>query len=168
MQDDRAEFIKLLTTAQPGLFRYLATLLGDVHNASNVLQETNVTLWTKAEDFELGTSFFAWAREVAYHKALSFVRDTKRDKLIVDHALVEHVFARNDADGDDPRRLALRHCLSELDERQRQLLRHRYADGWPIAQLARQQERSVGAVKMALKRVRVALLECIRRRTAST
>jgi RNA polymerase sigma-70 factor, ECF subfamily len=123
-------------------------------------------MWIKADEFTLGTNFLAWAREVAYHKALSFVRDSNRDRLIVDHALVEQVFARIDVGDEEPRRFALRHCLSELDERQRQLLRHRYADGTSIDQLARQQQRSAGAVKMALKRVRVALLQCIRRRMA--
>lgn len=164
--DDRTEFIQQLTAAQAGLFRYIVTLLADVHNANNVLQETNMTLWMKADEFTPGTNFLAWAREIAYHKALSFVRDTSRERLIVDHAMVEHVFARSDSPDDDPRRFALRHCLSELDERQRQLLRHRYADGASIDQVARQQQRSAGAIKMSLKRVRVALLECIRRRMA--
>jgi RNA polymerase sigma-70 factor (ECF subfamily) len=165
--DDSAEFIKLLTAAQPRLFRYIVTLLADVHNANNVLQETNVTLWTKAREFKPGSNFLAWAREVAYFKALSFVRDASREQLIVDHALVEHIFARVDERDEDERRIALRHCLSELDERQRQLLRYRYADGATIEQLARQQQRTAGAVKMALKRVRVSLLECIRRRIAA-
>jgi len=60
--DDRTEFIQQLTAAKPALFRYIVTLLADVHNANNVLQETNPTLWTKADEFTLGTNFFAWAR----------------------------------------------------------------------------------------------------------
>jgi RNA polymerase sigma-70 factor (ECF subfamily) len=87
----RDEFVKLLTAAQPRLFSYLAMVLGDVHDANNVLQETNVTLWTKADDFTSGTNFFAWAREVAYFKALAFTRDRRRDKLILDQEFVEQV-----------------------------------------------------------------------------
>ncbi|HEX6961424.1 MAG TPA: sigma-70 family RNA polymerase sigma factor [Lacipirellula sp.] len=164
--DAQADFIRQLTAAQPRLFRYIATLLGDVHDASNVLQETNVVLWSKAEQFRPGSNFFAWAREVAYLKAVSFVRDQNRDRLIVDHALVEHAFQEVDVADDDERRVALRHCLTELDERQLQLLRLRYAAGASMEEIARRQGRSAAAVKMALKRVRTALMGCIKRRTS--
>ncbi|MBA3483240.1 MAG: sigma-70 family RNA polymerase sigma factor [Pirellulales bacterium] len=166
--DAQADFVRLLTTVQPRLFRYVATLLGDVHDASNVLQEANVVLWTKATEFRAGSDFFAWAREIAYLKALSFIRDQNRDSLIVDHALVEQVFEVDDATEDDDRRVALRHCLSELDDRQVQLLRFRYVDDASMEQIAGKQGRTAGAVKMALKRVRAALLGCIRRRMSLT
>jgi RNA polymerase sigma-70 factor (ECF subfamily) len=166
--DSKAQFVQLLTAAQPRLFSYITTLLGDVHDANNVLQDANVTLWTKANDFQPGTSFIAWAREIAYYKALSFVRDVKRDRLIVDHALVEHVFARTDDVEDDERRLALRHCVAELNERQRDLLRARYADGASLAKIACQTKKTEPAVKMALHRIRTALMACVQRRLAKT
>ncbi|MBA3485252.1 MAG: sigma-70 family RNA polymerase sigma factor, partial [Pirellulales bacterium] len=166
--DAQAEFVRLLTAAQPRLFRYVATILGDVHDARNVLQETNVVLWTKANEFRLGSSFFAWAREVAYLKSLSFIRDQNREKLIVDQALVEQIFEDEEAPDEDDRRVALRHCLSELEERQVQLLRFRYVDEASMDQIAGRQGRSAAAVKMALQRVRAALLECIRRRMSQT
>ncbi len=166
--DDQAQFVQMLTAAQPRLFGYIAALLGDVHEANNVLQETNLVLWVKAHEFRAGTSFFAWAREIAYFKALSFYRDAKREKLIVDHSLVEDIFARSDALDLDDRRAALRHCLGQLDERQQSLLRHRYAEGTSIIDLAQHQNKSIGAVKMSLKRLRASLLGCIERRMRMT
>jgi RNA polymerase sigma-70 factor (ECF subfamily) len=168
MLDTQAEFVQLLTSAQPRLFSYIATLMGNVHDASNVLQETNVALWAKAGDFKPGSNFLAWSREVAYYKALSYVRDQKRDRLIVNHDLVEEIFARHESRDEDERRIALRHCLAQLDSRQRDLLRRRYTDGDSMDQLARRQNRSVAAVKMALKRVRGFLLGCINRRVATS
>lgn len=164
--DSQADFIRQLTAAQPRLFRYIVTLLGDVHDASNVLQETNVFLWSRAEQFRAGSNFFAWAREVAYLKAISFVRDQHRERLIVDHALVEHAFRDVEPADDDERRIALRHCLTQLDERQMKLLKLRYYEGAPLQEIADLQGRTVAAVKMALKRVRQALLGCIKRRTS--
>jgi RNA polymerase sigma-70 factor, ECF subfamily len=166
--DPKTQFVQLLTAAQPRLFSYITTLLGDVHDANNVLQDANVTLWTKAADFQPGTSFIAWAREIAYYKALSFVRDVKRDRLIVDHALVEQVFAKTDEVEFDDRRLALRHCVAELKERQRDLLRVRYAEGASLAQIARQTAKTEAAVKMAMRRIRMALMACVQRRLART
>jgi RNA polymerase sigma-70 factor (ECF subfamily) len=163
----QAQFVAELTAAQPRLFGYLMTLLGNEHDASNVLQEANLLLWTKAEEFRRGTNFFAWARDVAYYKALSYVRDVKRDRLIVDHRLVDQVLDRQPAYQDHERRMALRHCLSLLDDRQQRLLRSRYAEGASIAAVAADQQKSESAVKMALRRIRMSLLACMKRRLAA-
>jgi RNA polymerase sigma-70 factor, ECF subfamily len=162
----RDEFVKLLTSAQPRLFSYLTMVLGDVHEANNVLQETNVTLWTKADEFALGTNFFAWAREVAYFKALAFTRDRRRDKLILDQEFVEQIVEEPTSAEMDQRRATLRHCLSELSEKQLNLLRQRYGNGTSIAAIARDEHKTVAAVKMVLRRLRMALMGCIERRLA--
>jgi RNA polymerase sigma-70 factor (ECF subfamily) len=162
----RDEFVQLLTSAQPRLFSYLAMVLGDVHDANNVLQEANVTLWTKADDFTPGTNFLAWAREVAYFKALAFVRDRKRDKLIVDQAMMERVTSQGEEDEVDPRRVSLRHCMSELNDKQMNVLRLRYSAGASIAEIAQQEAKSEAAVKMSLRRLRLLLMDCIQRRLA--
>jgi RNA polymerase sigma-70 factor (ECF subfamily) len=164
--DSRDEFVRLLTSAQPRLFSYLAMVLGDVHDANNVLQEANVTLWTKADEFTPGTNFLAWAREVAYFKALAFVRDRKRDKLIVDQDLIERVAAGRQHGEIDQRRASLRHCLSHLNEKQMNVLRMRYSAGASIAAIASQEQKSEAAVKMSLRRLRLSLMTCIQRRLA--
>src|SRR5262249_2462889 len=138
--ESRDEFVQLLTTAQPWLFSYLVMLLGDVHDANNVLQETNMKLWTKAEDYRPGSNFRAWAREIAYYCALSFSRDRRRERLVVDFSLVENIVAKTDNLEIDPRRIALRHCLSGLEDRKLELLRQRYRDGTPIASIAEAQQ----------------------------
>ena len=157
----RQDFVRLLTTAQPWLFSYLVVLLGDVHDASNVLQDTNVKLWTKADEFRPGTNFRAWARQVAYYRALSFSRDKRRDKLVVDFELVENIVSETDSQEVDPRRIALRHCLSTLDDRKLDLLRQRYRDETPVASIAETRQKTVAAIKMALRRLRMSLLKCI-------
>lgn len=162
----RDEFVKLLTAAQPRLFSYLAMVLGDVHDANNVLQETNVTLWTKADDFTPDSNFFAWAREVAYFKALAFTRDRRRDKLILDQEYVEQVIEESEFADLDQRRATLRHCLSELSEKQLNLLRQRYGAGTSIAVIAEGEHKTAAAVKMVLRRLRMALMGCIERRLA--
>lgn len=165
--ESRDEFVQLLTTAQSWLFSYLVMLLGDVHDASNVLQETNMKLWTKADDFRPGSNFRAWAREVAYYCALSFSRDRRRERLVVDFGLVENIVSKTDTQEIDPRRIALRHCLSELDGRKLELLQQRYRDETPIARIAETEQKTVAAVKMTLRRVRVSLLKCIKSRMAT-
>ena len=165
--DNRDSFVKLLIAAQPWLFSYLVTLLGDVHDADNVLQETNMHLWSKADVFRPGTNFRAWAREFAYHCALSFARDRKRERLIVDFSLVENIVAQTDGLEVDPKRVALRHCLTELDDRKLELLRERYRDETPISAIAEKHHKTEAAIKMSLRRVRMALMKCIETRMAT-
>lgn len=165
--DSRNGFVQDLIAAQPWLFTYLPTLLGDVNDADNVLQEANMILWSKADVFRPGTNFRAWAREFAYHCALTFARDRKRERLIVDFNLVENIIAESDVLEVDPKRIALRHCLTELDKGKLELLRERYRDETPISTIAEKHHKTEAAIKMSLRRVRVGLMKCIVTRMAT-
>ncbi len=156
------DFVLLIAESQNRLFGYLVTLLGDLHDARDVLQETNLVLWQKADDFRPDSNFMAWARKCAYYQALAFLRDRKRDP----HLFGETVMALLDADahttqGDHEVRLALRDCLSRLSARNRRLLQQRYAEGTSILNLAKTLGKKESAVKMALMRIRESLRVCI-------
>ncbi len=160
-------FVQLLTEEQNRLFGYLVTLLGDVNNADNVLQQTNLVLWRRAGDFELGTCFGAWAKRVAYFQTLAFLRDHKRDGLVFDEETVARIalcFEADDEDDDDTRRVALRHCLSQLPERQMRILRQRYWSDDSIRSIAQTERKSESSIKMTLMRLRRTLLACIQDR----
>jgi RNA polymerase sigma-70 factor (ECF subfamily) len=163
MTDPDKEFVYQLTDWQNRLFGYLVTLLGNLHDARDVLQETNLVLWRKMGDFEPGTDFGAWARKCAYYQALAFLRDRKRDRHIFDDDLLA-LFADEAASSlhdDDERRLALRDCLAQLPDRQRELLSLRYREEIPVRQLAADFGKKESAMKMALMRIREALHTCI-------
>ncbi|MEX0613654.1 MAG: sigma-70 family RNA polymerase sigma factor [Pirellulales bacterium] len=164
----REEFVRLLTGEQTRLFGYIATLLGDVNDASNVLQQTNMVLWRKADEFEIGTNFHVWARKTAYYQTLAYLRDRKRDKHIFDAALLEQLASRPALVDEDERRVALRHCLGGISEDSLELLRQRYAPGRSISEIARQRRKSESAIKMALMRIRQALFQCIERQLTGT
>jgi RNA polymerase sigma-70 factor (ECF subfamily) len=156
-------FIQLLTGEQTRLFGYIATLLGDVNDASNVLQQTNMVLWRKAGEFAIGTNFQVWARKVAYFQTLAFLRDRKRDRHIFDAELLDQLASRPAVSDEDERRVALRHCLGTISHESLELLRQRYAPGKTISAIARDRHKSEGAVKMALMRIRQSLVHCIER-----
>jgi RNA polymerase sigma-70 factor (ECF subfamily) len=165
LEDDRtADFVQLLTGAQSELFTYICLLISGTHEASNVLQETNLTLWKKMSQYQPGTNFAAWAREVAYFKALAYVRDKKRSRLVLDQQAVERAFVYAAKVDTDDRQLALRHCMSALSEANLHLLRLRYQGEVPLTEIATRMQKSEGAVKMALHRLRVSLLGCINER----
>lgn len=59
MNRDSDEFVTLLTANQTSLYACVLSLLPDRAAARDVLQDTNLTLWHKAADFEQGTNFLA-------------------------------------------------------------------------------------------------------------
>lgn len=157
-------FVLSLIGEQTRLFSYITMLIGDVNEANNILQETNIVIWRKADKFTDGTSFSMWARKIAYFCTLSYIRDKKRDKHIFDEEIVHQLAARPITADEDERRVALRHCLSTLTERSLELLRQRYWPGQSISVMASQRGRTEGAIKMALMRLRQSLAQCIQQK----
>jgi RNA polymerase sigma-70 factor (ECF subfamily) len=156
-------FITQLTAAQPSLWAYVFSLLPDHGAAQDVLQETNLTLWRRAADFQLGTSFLSWACQVAYFHVLSQRRRVRRDRLIFDDAVLAYLAERqaDRAEGLNDRLAALRGCLEKLPQPSRRLLEERYAPGASVQRLADDDGRSVAALSQLLYRIREKLLECM-------
>jgi RNA polymerase sigma-70 factor (ECF subfamily) len=167
--DERTErFVRRLTDHQRGLFAYVVTLLGDVHESRNVLQETNLVLWRRSADFVEGTDFEAWARKIAHYQVLAYLRDKKRDRHLFDEGLLLQIARLPQPDEDDEaRHVALRHCLVELPDHLRMMISQRYSPGCSIRALARRQGKSEAAVKMALSRIRQLLIHCVEKRLAA-
>jgi RNA polymerase sigma-70 factor (ECF subfamily) len=59
------DFASLITSSQQRLYAYIRSLLDNSASAWDVLQETNVVLWKKQAEFQMGTNFDAWAFTVA-------------------------------------------------------------------------------------------------------
>jgi RNA polymerase sigma-70 factor, ECF subfamily len=166
VEHSRDEFIRLLTGEQTRLFSYIASLLGNLNDASNVLQQTNITLWRKVDEFAIGTNFHVWARKVAYYQTLAFIRDRKRDRHIFDEELLTQLASRPTEVDEDERRVALRHCLGSISEDSLELVRQRYAPGKSIAEIAKLRQKSEGAIRMGLMRIRQALIDCVKKQLA--
>jgi RNA polymerase sigma-70 factor, ECF subfamily len=163
MSQPDKEFVYQLTDWQNRLFGYLVTLLGNPHDARDVLQETNLVLWQKTGDFQAGTDFGAWARRCAYYQTLAFLRDRKRDRHFFDDDVLA-LFANEDtgeAHDENERRLALRDCLACLPDKHRQMIDRRYREEVSIRQLAVDHGKNESALKMAMMRIREVLRQCI-------
>lgn len=164
MSQPDKEFVYQLTDWQNRLFGYLVTLLSNPHDARDVLQETNLVLWRKVDDFQPGSDFGAWARKCAYYQALAFLRDRKRDRHVFDEDVLA-LLASDDtssASDENERRIALRDCLACLPDKHRQLIDKRYREEVPIRQLAADQGKNESAFKMVMMRIREVLRICIK------
>jgi RNA polymerase sigma-70 factor, ECF subfamily len=164
---DDERFVQLLTSIQLKLLHYIAMLLGDPNEAANVLQETNLVMWRKSSEFQLGTNFSAWAHQVAYWQVQAYVRDRRRDRHVFDESLIGQLASHEPEVTVEPEvRVALRHCLSQVSPRNLDMLRKRYEGGQSIATLAETLGKSPSAVKVGLMRIRKSLLQCIQHKLA--
>ena len=148
-----------------GFVRCLLVRSGDV---DDILQEINSVLWEKADEFQAGTDFWAWASQIARFKVLNHVRKLGRERLVFDDAVLEQLaeIATKKLEHLDQRRLALDHCLQQLPPPQRQLIDLRYTAGQTIELIGESIGRPAGSVRQALYRIRAALQTCIERQLA--
>lgn len=160
------EFVQQITQQQNRLYAYIFSLLGDHSRAADVLQETNLVLWRKVEEFQPERPFLPWATAIARFQVLANLRDRKRDRLLLDEELVTAFSAdseTNVGDVEDIRRF-LRECIETLSPGNRDLIHQKYYLGGSIAAIADAVGRSVSSVKVALLRSRRHLADCIQLR----
>lgn len=162
-------FVQQLTQHQNRLLGYIYSLLADESRAADVLQETNLVLWRRMDEFQPDRPFLPWAFAIARFQVLAHLRDQGRDRILLTEDLVELVSteAEQQASQLDDSRLALQSCLEALPQDQRALISDRYFQRRSIAELAERFSRTAGAVKVALLRVRRQLASCVERKLAT-
>ena len=162
------EFVRLLTSVQRQLYIYILSLVQDDAQASDVLQNTNLVLWQKREEFQPGTNFSAWGASVAYHQVLAHRKRRSTDRHLFDGELVADVAAAvAETVATSGSRLSfLDECLELLPPQQRSVLLKRYAPDGHVDAIAGAEGRSPAAISQLLYRIRSSLMECIERKLA--
>ena len=168
MERDSEQFIELLTAAQTPVFAFIMSITHNRSKAQDILQETNLTLWRKAEKFEEGTNFNAWACRIAYFRVLNMRRKDKKEQLVFDEDVLDYLAERQEqrADQSNIRLEALQICVDKLPENSRKLIKERYTPGASVREMATDRGKSEGAISQALLRIRGALHECVEKQFA--
>lgn len=159
-------FVGHLTECQTQLYGYVYSLLGDHSRAADVLQETNLVLWRKLDEFEPDRPFLPWAFAIARFQVLAHLRDHKRDRLLLDAELAAtiSVHVEEHLTQTPVHAAGLQACLQRLSDSNRRLVEDRYFKSRSIRRLADELDRSVSSIKVALLRIRRQLAECLQRR----
>lgn len=110
-------FVSLLTEHQADLWSYIISQLPGSSDVEDILQKTNLTLWTKQEQFKEGTNFIAWAFTVARFEVLAHLKKHKRqDWLVFSDELSETIAveAKDSVQGSNSRLVVLKHCMGKM------------------------------------------------------
>ncbi|MFK7769515.1 MAG: sigma-70 family RNA polymerase sigma factor [Mariniblastus sp.] len=160
------DFVIHLTESQPRLFGFLLKRLARREQALEVLQNVNLTICRKSNDFTPGTDFMAWAFTIARFQVLAFHQNQARDKLVFSPELLNTLDSldeqKRDHDNLEERKHALKRCLGKLRDEHRELVVRRYAEAMSVNGLAGELGRTANSISILLHRIREQLMDCIK------
>ncbi|NWK55804.1 sigma-70 family RNA polymerase sigma factor [Verrucomicrobiaceae bacterium N1E253] len=163
------EFVSLLTDHQEVIRSYIISQVPGSPDVRDILQEVNIRLWEKMNDFQLGTNFGAWACTVAYYKILDYRKKQKRNGFLIFNDELCETLAK-EAEERHPeqfeqKRQALQQCLKQLSQANQELIQARYEDSSNnMAQISQTSGRSRASLRVTLSRLRATLRQCINKR----
>lgn len=161
--------MRLFLECRPLIQAHIRMMVRDATLAEDVFQEVWVRFERVTRHGEIVANVPGWCRAAARLVALESWRKQSRERPMVDSeltALVEQAYEEQDGRADfwHDHTAALTQCLDALPVRSRDLIMRRYREDQTIADMAAQLGQSIGSVKTALCRLRLALAECVRKR----
>lgn len=165
-----ADFIDQFVATQRRVYLFLLAQLGNTDLAEEVLQNTNLVIWTKWNKFEPGTNYVAWVYRIASLEIMKYRQKNKRSRLFFDDDFLKTVAKSVEqlSEKSEARKNALSKCIDKLKQRDRELIQQRYQPGTNGKSLAGKLGRPVNSVYQSLGRIRRTLLECVERQLAAT
>ncbi len=156
---DEAAFRRFYDATAPAILAFLVRMLRDRFLAEDVLQETMVTAWNKARDFDPALAAAkTWITTIARRRALDLIRSRSRHAEVMDlgapeiRAVLGLEAGRSAVteSGQTGERLA--YCMGQLNDEAAACIRLAYLDGLTFREIAERIERSLGTVKSWIRR----------------
>ncbi len=166
-EGSREAFAQLVRLHQQPVRTFLYRYLPRADVADDLSQEVFLVAFRRIGEFRGDATFSSWLLGIARNLALEYLRRESRRK----RRDVESVVARWQADRLDEGGLdavehertlsALRDCIDALPRTSRWVVERFYFENRTAESLARQMDKTAGAVRMLLLRIRGALGDCV-------
>ena len=136
--DRSTQFMKLLTTHQPRLYAYISAMLFGDSAAADVLQDTNLHLWSQLDRYDFERPFLPWAFGFARQRVMAHRKSCSRSRLVFSEEALDVIsdHCLKAADEVDNRLAALQNCMKRLSAAQAELIRDRYMAKTPVQTIA--------------------------------
>ena len=136
---DTKLFMSLTLSCQKDIYVYILSLVVCPSSAEDILQETLTVMWRKFDEFESGTNFVAWGKQIARYKVMDFISKNKRMMVHFDSDVLELIEAKySQIDNQADRKEALKKCLLKLTDKQLSLLKLRHGSDMSLKQVGLQ------------------------------
>jgi RNA polymerase sigma-70 factor, ECF subfamily len=160
--------VKELLEQRRVVFGFIYALTRDIDAAEEVFQDVSVTVLQEASRGSEVVQFLPWVLGIARNRVSDFYRKRARSRPVPEvlEEAILGVFQDNGETRDETARKirGLLDCVDELPPRQKEILQVRYRDRKPVAGVAAAVGWKPEAVKVALSKIRKALLDCLRRK----
>jgi RNA polymerase sigma-70 factor, ECF subfamily len=162
------EFVRRFVRCQQDLYAYILSLVPNIADAQDILQETAIALWAKADEYRLDEPFMPWAARFAWFQVRKFrmyqARRHRHQVVLSDEAVAALAADRMGFEGlAVDRGQTLQQCVEKLAEDDRLLLRQRYDQRVSIREVAQRSGIEPSLLYKRLGRIRQALLDCVHR-----
>jgi RNA polymerase sigma-70 factor (ECF subfamily) len=166
----QGQVARLLMKHRTSLYGFIFACVRNHDDTEDILQNVSVAVTESIGQLKDESGFLPWAREIARRRVLAHRRSARRD-LVCDPEVARALAEASDrVEREQPasaHRAALMACLEGLPGESRRLIQMRYdREFGDVADIARQLGRTVQSVYAQLKRIKIALRECVSRRLA--
>ena len=165
MDPSTADFTRQWTAALPKVAAFVGSMVYDVSDRDDVLQDCAVTAMTSFERYDHSRPFAGWVIGVARNQVRLYLRRKSSDPHVFDDDpidLLVDAFSRVKPDFEH-KLTRLEECLALLDGRARQICEYRYAYDMKPAAIAAELNMAPNTVAKSLQRIREQLRSCIER-----
>lgn len=161
MDDKTRKATLLWTSAQPVVAAFVASVVRDVRDREDVLQETALAVYSSIDSYDSKLPFNAWAIGIARNQVGLYLRRRTRDRHVFGDSTIACLEAAFGRASTSPKLDSLSDCVERLDGRAREICDLRYQDDLKPAAIAEQLGTNANAVSKALQRIRQQLRQCI-------
>lgn len=162
------EFSSKLIALQRPLYAYILTLLPNRAEAEDILQETNLILCKKAEEYDPEGHFQGWAFNIARYQVMGHISKHKRSKLYFSPDLIENLAEESpDIKQMELSRKALQICYDLLPEHMKDMAQLRFREDKSLDQISKTLKKPMGSVSATLHRIRIKLIACVKMKLPS-
>jgi RNA polymerase sigma-70 factor (ECF subfamily) len=168
---DQAHIAQLLMKHRTALYAYVLSGVRNHADAEDVLQNVSLAVVQSYEQLRDTEAFLPWSLEIARRRMLEHYRRSRRLRSLDPELLEQLAEAAIRVEAREPasnHQAALQACLEGLPPTSRTLMLERYeGSAGGIAELAARLQRTVQSVYAQIKRIKVALRQCVERRLAT-
>ncbi len=163
----QGQITRLLMQNRTAVYGYIFASVRNHTDAEDIFQNVSVAVTESFEQLRDEAGFLAWAYEIARRRILAHRRTSCRE-VVCDPELVRRLAeAAERVEEREPssvQRDALLACLEGLPSHSRRLIAMRYDGNTNANTLAARLGRSVQSIYAQVKRIKMALRECVQRR----
>ena len=167
VDSEEDELVRLLIRERVAILSYIRSIVFSHHLAEDIYQNVAVVVLRKREGVDRKDELLRWVFGVARLEALTALRKRGGTPASFDDHLLDLLdqtwnaqIERRSEDGFDIRE-ALEHCMKQLTDRARQILRFRYEEGLSGEALAAKLDMKLNTAYVGLSRIHKQLRQCV-------